>query len=428
MTLATIRSALNTALTSVSGLRVYDKAVETPNEPPYVVVLADKGNYIYDAAGDSIHFMKLLLIVSKAGSLVEAQTSLDSYIDESGTTSVYAAVKATVLSGHYFKLGAYHDVGAHRWSGQEYWGCVFDLEVGVKYLGQNAVFKLDCHVSLLQDYYNTNDDSNDAVHGVYWSAQSFTALESYTLSSVKLKLLRVGSPGTIQIGLYAVDGSGKPTGTALSTGTYNGNLLTTNSNGTWISISLSAYSIVATTQYVIVINAIGGDLFNLVGIREDITSPTYTGGVEIVSSNSGVSWSLRPDIDLMFEIWGIPTSVVDLSPWLMTFKPDFGRQFNKVLGFGSTQMIWWPTADSCKFSADFVFDIAAGSAWDVMKDWQDDVTTRTWEYGPLGDDTGMPKLTGECWIKNVNIPLRVEEKIVLPVDFILNGALTITTY
>jgi hypothetical protein len=85
-------------------------------------------------------------------------------------------------------------------------------------------------------------------------AQTFTAAINSALSSISLVLYRQGSPGTLTVRLYATSG-GKPTGSALSTGTTDGDTLTTDVYGEWRTVTMSAYTLTAGTTYAITLQA-----------------------------------------------------------------------------------------------------------------------------------------------------------------------------
>ena len=154
----------------------------------------------------------------------------------------------------------------------------------------------------LQEYYNTNDDGGSTLYGVFLRGQSWTAASGYTLEKVALLLYRVGSPGTITLELYAADGAQKPTGSALATGTLDGDTLTTNTAGEWVDISYSVgYAVTNAVQYVHVVTASSGDASNKLGWRLDSSSPTYAGGLYLSSSNNGSTWGTVATIDFMFE-------------------------------------------------------------------------------------------------------------------------------
>uniref|UniRef100_A0A6M3M337 Uncharacterized protein n=1 Tax=viral metagenome TaxID=1070528 RepID=A0A6M3M337_9ZZZZ len=155
------------------------------------------------------------------------------------------------------------------------------------------------------EYYITGDDSFSGAYYQIWRAQTFTPSTAHKITSVKLKLYRVGYPGTVTASIRATDGDGHPTGNDLCSGTINGNTLTENTAGDWYEITLGAgYNLLADTKYAIVIRAPGVDYPTYIAWREDITSPTYAGGSAEYSTNGGSSWLAEGDYDYMFEDWG----------------------------------------------------------------------------------------------------------------------------
>lgn len=154
-------------------------------------------------------------------------------------------------------------------------------------------------------YYNTGEDSWSGPYGTSWIAQTFTPSVSHKVTSVKLLLYRIGSPGTVTVGIRATDVDGHPTGADLAFGTTDGNTLTTSTAGEWREIYLSAgYDLTASTKYAIVVRALTGDNSNKPEWLRDESSPTYTGGNYEVSDDSGSTWSGLAARDFMFEDWG----------------------------------------------------------------------------------------------------------------------------
>jgi len=157
----------------------------------------------------------------------------------------------------------------------------------------------------LYEHYNIGDDASAALYDAEWRAQTFTPSAAHKITSVKLKIYRAGSPGTITVSIRATDGSGHPIGGDLCSGTIDGNALTTSSPGEWREITLGAgYDLDASTQYAIVVRAPSGNASNLLRYRVDASSPTYAGGCLEQSHNSGSTWSSIPSYDSMFEEWG----------------------------------------------------------------------------------------------------------------------------
>ena len=153
-------------------------------------------------------------------------------------------------------------------------------------------------------YYDSGDDGDRDAYGVNWEGQSFTPQVDQMIASVKLKLFRVGSPGTLTVGIRLC-AAGKPVGGDLCVGTIDADTLTEDTNGDWYEITLGdGYDVDIGSQYAIVIRAVDGDASNKVSWRADTSSPTYAYGTSVDSSDSGVSWSTYSGVDAMFEVWG----------------------------------------------------------------------------------------------------------------------------
>jgi hypothetical protein len=160
-------------------------------------------------------------------------------------------------------------------------------------------------VSTLYEYYNTGDNDQELIYANNWSAQTFTPATAHKITSVKLKLYRYGSLGTVTVSIRATDGSGHPTGNDLCSGTTNGNTLPTGSPYEWREITLGAgYDLAASTKYAIVARAPSGNATNLLYWRLDYTTPTYSGGAYERSTDGGSSWTTSTAYDFMFDEWG----------------------------------------------------------------------------------------------------------------------------
>ena len=120
------------------------------------------------------------------------------------------------------------------------------------------------------------------------------------IESVQFKLFRSGTPGTFNVELYAVDGSNHPTGDALSSGSYNGNILTTGTTGLWTSISMSAYTMSSGTSYALVIDPINAISPNYVGVKA-ITLGEYADGGSLLLIDS--NWTYIAGVDLGFKVY-----------------------------------------------------------------------------------------------------------------------------
>jgi hypothetical protein len=159
------------------------------------------------------------------------------------------------------------------------------------------------------EVYNTNDDNSVSFWGAHWQAQTFKATSGHTVTSVKIKVGRNGSPGTVTVGIRNTSGA-HPGSTEYTSGTINGNSFTTIPTYTWYEISVTEYTLTSGTVYAIVVRAPSGSSSNWGDWRMDHTSPTYGDGNREESADSGSSWTSYTVDDLMFEVWGNPGIVI----------------------------------------------------------------------------------------------------------------------
>jgi len=157
----------------------------------------------------------------------------------------------------------------------------------------------------LREYLNTGGDSNNSFRGASWLAQTFTTpseiSDSHTVTAVKLYLRKIGNDRPIIVGIRAVDGFGKPTGSDLTSST-----VTTGLSGTlaWITFTMNTeITLMVNTQYAIVARCPTGDTPNQPYWNYD-NANGYAGGQKCGSTDSGSTWTLYGTDDLLFEVWG----------------------------------------------------------------------------------------------------------------------------
>ena len=158
----------------------------------------------------------------------------------------------------------------------------------------------------LFEHYNTGYDNVQKIGCVgadlYVGGQTFTPQVTYNLTSVKLKLSRSGSPGTITCYLFGT-AAGLPVAPILRSKTYNGDSITTNANGEWVEFVWEfPYKVTAGVKYAIFLASpnSGGNIW----WQEDVTSPTYTGGNKIFSTDGFVTFDNYYGTDMYFETYG----------------------------------------------------------------------------------------------------------------------------
>jgi len=139
-----------------------------------------------------------------------------------------------------------------------------------------------------------------------WYSQNFTPSSSYTISSVEINITQTSSDDDLTVGLYAVDGDHKPTGSALATGTIAGASIS--ATQAWVSCAFTAsYDLTASTEYTIVIHT--NDVGNIVNWYGELTGNVYA-GKSFYSSDSGSTWAESTVSDVSFRTYaGYPVGI-----------------------------------------------------------------------------------------------------------------------
>ena len=158
---------------------------------------------------------------------------------------------------------------------------------------------------VLQDFYNTGANTFSGIGDTRPSAQIFTASSSYALTSIRLLMYKVGSPGTITVSIRNVTGEPQtavPTGPDLESGTTDGNTLTVSTDGEWRETTLdSPFNCVSGNKYAIVVICTASP-YAFRWMADD-ASPTYLGGNTAGFDNDS-NWLAAPGRDFMFETYG----------------------------------------------------------------------------------------------------------------------------
>lgn len=161
----------------------------------------------------------------------------------------------------------------------------------------------------LYEYYDVGDTAVQSCRGIYWNGLNFTASSGHTISVISLYGYRLGYPGVINASLRLAGSDFKPTGSILSSGTFNGSTLGTSS--AWFNISITEYAITEGTKYAISIDARNGNDANYFGQRRNETASVPYNG--LYSGDSGATWSLLTR-KYLFRIYGnsleIPCEIV----------------------------------------------------------------------------------------------------------------------
>ena len=160
---------------------------------------------------------------------------------------------------------------------------------------------------VLDSNYNFDSDfSNNLYSSVYTnnsSAQTFTiGTRDVTVSSIKVYGKRTLLPGSTNLSIYAVNGSGYPTGSILTSGTLNAS--TWGTSPEWVDFDVTDLLLSANTKYALCLRSNGGTVANYTGYGTDDTSTSYTGGGYFSSTDNGSTWTSNTSRDLGFEVYG----------------------------------------------------------------------------------------------------------------------------
>lgn len=148
------------------------------------------------------------------------------------------------------------------------------------------------------DYYNTNRDSWVSISSTQLYCQTFTASKDYTIIKIRVYIARSSDPGNVTFSIRAIDGTGKPTGTDLSSAVRTGMELTT--GGQWEEFVLTFNSSNG-TKYSIV--ALCASAYQRLSWACDVSSSTYSGGSYGYSLDGGITWTMSTVGDMYFETY-----------------------------------------------------------------------------------------------------------------------------
>lgn len=244
------------------------------------------------------------------------------------------------------------------------------------------------------------------IFGSKQEGQQFTIgarRRSMTFNITKMAVLirRYGSPPTTYyISIYNTDGSGFPTGSILSQGTFDPTGAIDVHPGTQYNVTmLPQAKLLSSVMYVAVINATGGGSSNCARVEDVPGVSSYTGGNAISSSDGGSSW-IEGTNDLMFEIYGTTNylcfnntgfNVTSSNTILITLdyiNEDIKNVAggDKVLGFYADTIVNDVWMNISGFSSDTVYDV-----------YRDDILHDSYTT----DSTGMLFIFSSSWSEHL---------------------------
>lgn len=167
------------------------------------------------------------------------------------------------------------------------------------------------------DNYDATITSSDDLRAQIFTVGTVGSNEDFPISSVRIKVSKVGSPGDVTVSIRAVAGDGwTPTGESLSSGTLP--MSEVGTEPAWHEVAMSSYELQASTSYVLQFSCSGIES-NYPKFRASSTG-TYPGGYAIYSIDGGDNWSQLTSYDYMFEIWGAGPQ--DTTLYLATYQDN----------------------------------------------------------------------------------------------------------
>lgn len=236
--------------------------------------------------------------ITDIGDATVTQIGIDYGLTDAYGSSKTEPVYITSAQGFSLRLDGLTPATQYHWRAKAYngeWG-----------YGSDAVF----HTSgsdTLYEYWNTADDADVDIYGNNWFGQTFTtgATVPHTVTQVRVRLFRVGSPGTLTAQIHRTS-AGVPTGQHIGEGDIDADTFTTGTAGAWYTVTLDEETALeSSTMYAVVLGARDGGAADYVSWRYD-NANGYASGTEVTSTDGGITWSTVGANDMMFEVWGNP--------------------------------------------------------------------------------------------------------------------------
>lgn len=97
----------------------------------------------------------------------------------------------------------------------------------------------------------------------------------------------------------------------------------------------------------------------------------------------------------------------------------------ETTAFGSVNKSYVVGIPGGSFSCSGMFDLTVIGYLDGIYGQE---ATSTFEYGPEGSTAGRRKYTGEVLLSNLNVSGSVSDMVAFTADFVVSGAITVTTW
>lgn len=131
-TIAAIRTALQTRLATITGLRVYERFPDTMMSPGAAILFEGHADGPYATFGGDAYDRFVVLLAVQSNSLDKAQSAMDNYMSNSGASSIQAAVEGDQTLGSVVEFALFDG-----------WETPGDVEINdISYHGARANIKV----------------------------------------------------------------------------------------------------------------------------------------------------------------------------------------------------------------------------------------------------------------------------------------------
>ncbi len=136
MSLSGIRTKIDTALSGISGIEHYSSVPSVPNAPCAFPALRPNDPVSYDFTAQNatlVYHFYIEVLVLKGATIEQAQDDLDPYMQNTGTSSIKAAVEAITWSpdADCCRVTGVSNYGPAMYGGTEFLGARLLVDIWV---------------------------------------------------------------------------------------------------------------------------------------------------------------------------------------------------------------------------------------------------------------------------------------------------------
>lgn len=144
--------------------------------------------------------------------------------------------------------------------------------------------------------------------------------------------------------------------------------------------------------------------------------------------------ALKAGCDAVLKLTDNGDTERTLSSYVRSIHVDLkGHGLVDVTAMGDSGHEWASDElENCTFTVEFWYDTASNTVWDTLCDatvgLRTATATKAFEIGPDGSTSNDPKLSGNCWLEDVTMPVEVGGMISMSATFRVHGAVSVGSY